>query len=71
MADDIDTLIQLLAKLPGLGPRSARRAALHLIKRRESLMEPLARAMAGRRGVDQPVRHLRERRHAGSLRHLH
>ncbi|MBF0248547.1 MAG: recombination protein RecR [Alphaproteobacteria bacterium] len=41
----IDALIQLLAKLPGLGPRSARRAALHLLKRRESLMEPLARAL--------------------------
>ncbi|HEY7609482.1 MAG TPA: recombination mediator RecR [Alphaproteobacteria bacterium] len=41
----IDRLIQLLAKLPGLGPRSARRAALHLIRRKESLMEPLARAM--------------------------
>jgi recombination protein RecR len=39
-------LIQLLAKLPGLGPRSARRAALHLIKRRESLLEPLAAALA-------------------------
>ena len=36
----LDTLIQLLAKLPGLGPRSARRAALHLLKRRESLLEP-------------------------------
>ncbi len=42
----LDTLIQLLAKLPGLGPRSARRAALFLIKRRESLMEPLALALA-------------------------
>lgn len=42
----IDQLIQLLAKLPGLGPRSARRAALHLLKRREALMEPLARVMA-------------------------
>ena len=42
---ELDTLIQLLAKLPGLGPRSARRAALHLVKRRESLMEPLAAAM--------------------------
>jgi len=41
----IEALIQLLAKVPGLGPRSARRAALHLIKRRESLMEPLARAL--------------------------
>ena len=46
-ASDIEALIKLLAKLPGLGPRSARRAALHLIKRRESLMDPLARALAG------------------------
>ena len=43
---ELDTLIQLLAKLPGLGPRSARRAALHLIKRRQSLLEPLAAALA-------------------------
>jgi len=42
---ELDTLIGLLAKLPGLGPRSARRAALHMIKRRESVMEPLAAAM--------------------------
>jgi len=42
---DIEALIKLLARLPGLGPRSARRAALHLIKRRESLMEPLAAAL--------------------------
>lgn len=42
---DIDRLIQLLAKLPGLGPRSARRAALHLLKKREALMRPLARAL--------------------------
>jgi recombination protein RecR len=42
---ELDTLIGLLAKLPGLGPRSARRAALHLIKRRESIMEPLAAAL--------------------------
>src|SRR5262245_42065774 len=42
---DIDRLIQLLAKLPGLGPRSARRAALQLLKKRESLMQPLARAL--------------------------
>jgi recombination protein RecR len=41
----LDALIQLLAKLPGLGPRSARRAALHLLKRRETLMLPLAEAM--------------------------
>jgi recombination protein RecR len=43
---EIDHLIQLLARLPGLGPRSARRAVLHLIKRRESLMQPLAQALA-------------------------
>ena len=41
----IDQLIQLLAKLPGLGPRSARRAVLHLIDRNESLLWPLAEAM--------------------------
>src|ERR1700740_1608039 len=43
---ELDTLIQLLAKLPGLARRSARRAALHLIKRRERLLEPLAAALA-------------------------
>ena len=43
---EIERLIQLLAKLPGLGPRSARRAALHLIKNREKLLAPLALAMA-------------------------
>lgn len=42
---EIDRLIQLLAKLPGLGPRSARRVALHLIKRRDSLMMPLGEAI--------------------------
>jgi recombination protein RecR len=42
---EIERLILLLAKLPGLGPRSARRAALALIKRREALLAPLAQAM--------------------------
>ena len=42
---EIETLIQLLSRLPGLGPRSARRAVLHLIKRRESLMLPLIEAL--------------------------
>ena len=42
---EIERLIQLLAKLPGLGPRSARRAALHLIKKREQLIAPLAAAL--------------------------
>ncbi len=44
---EIERLIQLLAKLPGLGPRSARRAALTLLKKREVLLEPLAAAMRG------------------------
>ena len=44
-ASDIDRLIQLLSRLPGLGPRSARRAALALIKRRETLLSPLGQAM--------------------------
>jgi recombination protein RecR len=43
---EIERLIQLLAKLPGLGPRSARRAALHLIKHRDKLLEPLSAALA-------------------------
>ncbi|EJF98868.1 recombination protein recR [Bartonella vinsonii subsp. arupensis Pm136co] len=42
---EIERLIQLLARIPGLGPRSARRAALHLIKKKESLLEPLGAAI--------------------------
>ncbi len=42
---DIDSLIQLLARLPGLGPRSARRAALKMIQKPETLMLPLAAAL--------------------------
>jgi recombination protein RecR len=42
---EIERLIQLLARLPGLGPRSARRAALTLIKKRDGLMAPLAEAI--------------------------
>jgi recombination protein RecR len=42
---EIERLIQLLARLPGLGPRSARRAVLHLIKNREQLLAPLTRAL--------------------------
>jgi len=45
IASDLERLIQLLARLPGLGPRSARRAVLHLMKKREALMLPLAEAM--------------------------
>jgi recombination protein RecR len=43
---EIERLIALLAKLPGLGPRSARRAVLQLIKKKETLLSPLASAMA-------------------------
>lgn len=47
MADSsIDRLIHLLARLPGLGPRSARRAVLHLLKKREAHLHPLIEALA-------------------------
>jgi len=42
---EIERLIQLLSRLPGLGPRSARRVALHLLKKRETLMQPLGAAL--------------------------
>jgi recombination protein RecR len=42
---EIETLIKALSKLPGLGPRSARRAALHLVKKREQVLMPLHRAL--------------------------
>jgi recombination protein RecR len=42
---DIDALIEMMAKLPGLGPRSARRAVLHMIKKRAVLMTPLSAAL--------------------------
>jgi len=42
---EIEQVIQLLARLPGLGPRSARRAALQLVKRKQELMSPLAAAL--------------------------
>lgn len=48
---DIDTLIDLMARLPGLGPRSARRAVLHLIKKRSVLMSPLSEAMTAVAGA--------------------
>ena len=51
---ELDTLIQLLAKLPGLGPRSARRAALFLVKRREQVMQPLAAAMQAAAAAVRP-----------------
>jgi len=42
---EIETLVQALSRLPGLGPRSARRAVLHLLKKREAAMAPLLRAL--------------------------
>jgi recombination protein RecR len=42
---EIDALIEMMAKLPGLGPRSARRAVLHLIRKRAVLLQPLAEQM--------------------------
>jgi recombination protein RecR len=42
---EIERLVQLLARLPGLGPRSARRAVLHLIRKRDELLGPLGEAM--------------------------
>ena len=44
-SSEIDTLIEMMAKLPGLGPRSARRAVLHLIRKRALLLTPLADLM--------------------------
>ena len=49
----LERLIGLLAKLPGMGPRSARRAALALLKRREQLLTPLAQALAGHLSQDE------------------
>lgn len=57
MADaprEIEELIALMARLPGLGPRSARRAVLHLIRKRDQLLTPLARTMAE---VGDKIRH--------------
>ncbi|MCC7273732.1 MAG: recombination protein RecR [Alphaproteobacteria bacterium] len=53
---EIERLVQLLAKLPGLGPRSARRAALFLLKRRALVMQPLAAALTEAAEKVQPCR---------------
>ncbi len=45
MLNDIESLIQLMARLPGLGPRSARRAVLHMLQKKDALMRPLAVAL--------------------------
>lgn len=46
MGPEIERMVQLIARLPGLGPRSGRKAALALLKRREDLLAPLVRAMS-------------------------
>lgn len=53
-ATEIERLITLMAKLPGLGPRSARRAVLHLLQRRDALLTPLAQAL---QSTAEAVRH--------------
>ena len=42
---EIENLVKLLARLPGLGPRSARRAVLQMMRRRETLLDPLSDAL--------------------------
>lgn len=54
MAPELERLIALLARLPGLGPRSARRAALALIERREALLVPLAAALQAAAAAVRP-----------------
>jgi recombination protein RecR len=51
---ELDRLISLLAKLPGLGPRSARRAALALIQKREALLQPLTAALEAAAAAIRP-----------------
>ena len=68
---EIERLIQLLARLPGLGPRSARRAALFLIKKREQIMAPLAAALADRDREDRGLQRVRQYRHPEPLHGLH
>ncbi len=58
---EIEKLIKLLARLPGLGPRSARRVALHLIKKKDQLLVPLAEAM------NQAVQSVRECETCGNI----
>jgi recombination protein RecR len=73
---EIERLIDLMARLPGLGPRSARRAVLHMLRKREAVMAPLAQALAqvvitardcticGNIGTDDPCEICRDPRRA-------
>jgi len=54
VAPEIEALVALLAKVPGLGPRSARRAALQLLKKKDALMAPLAAALSEAAAKVQP-----------------
>ena len=60
---EIERLIQLLARLPGLGPRSARKAALMLLKRRVDLLQPLAAALADAAEKIVTCAHVRQHRY--------
>ncbi|MFD2262100.1 recombination mediator RecR [Lacibacterium aquatile] len=55
-ASEIERLIQMLSRLPGLGPRSARRAALHLVKKRDTVLLPLADVMRAAGEAIKPCR---------------
>ena len=56
MIGDLEPLVQLLARLPGLGPRSARRAVLYMLQKKEGLMLPLAEAIAKAAATVGPCR---------------
>ena len=59
---ELETLIQLMAKLPGLGPRSAPRAVLHLLKKRTQLLNPAGGSHGTGRAARQVLRDLRQHR---------
>ena len=67
---EIEKLIQLLARLPGLGPRSARRAVLHLIKNREKLLDPLTLALEEAPPQGDACAPVRQCRYTRPLLHL-
>ena len=67
---EIEALSQALARLPGLGPRSARRAVLHLMKKRETALQPLLAALQQRRRQALDLLDLRQCRHLRPVRDL-
>ena len=68
--NDLDNLIELMAKLPGLGPRSARRAVLHMIKKRALMLMPLADTLARVAETARECLNCGKRRHNRPLRDL-